>query len=43
MGANHYEFPALRALELKVRNGEIDPQEAITEAHNIYNKKSTYR
>lgn len=43
MGANSDEFPALNDLELSVRNGEINPQEAIAEANAIFNRKSTYR
>ncbi|MDQ5970402.1 MAG: hypothetical protein QG603_179 [Patescibacteria group bacterium] len=43
MGANSDEFPALRDLELKVRQGEIEPQIAVAEANAIFNRKSTYR
>ena len=42
MGANDVEIPALRQLEQAVRDGKIDPAEAVRQAESIQAAKQDY-
>ena len=42
MGANDFEIPALRGLEDQVRDGTIEPEEAVRQAESIRAAKQDY-
>jgi hypothetical protein len=40
MGANDIELPAINAILAGLESGEISPEEAVREAHNILDSKA---
>ncbi len=42
MGANDHELDALKGLEAKLENGELEPEEAIKQANELVSSKQDY-
>lgn len=42
MGANDYEIPTLNGLIASLRAGQLDPQTALEQAHQILGSKQDY-